>query len=143
MKASPILNRVWTAQIDIGEKQSLGRGPLGQRDLVPILGGHFEGPTLRGQVLPGGADRQWRRPDGMRELDALYEMQCDDGTVLTVRNRVLVDDTRPGDRYARSVVQVLTPEGPHAWLTRRILVGALDSLRPECQAVQVIVYSLD
>lgn len=53
MKATPILNRVWTAEVDIGERQSMGRGPLGHHDLVPILGDHFEDPTLRGQVLPG------------------------------------------------------------------------------------------
>jgi hypothetical protein len=143
MKNTPTLTRVWTAEVDIGDKQDLGGGPMGNRYLVPVLGGRFHGPSLSGQVLAGGADRQWLRPDGIRELDALYEMQCEDGTVLTVRNRVMVDDARPVERYARSVVQVKVPDGPHSWLSRRVLVGTLQSMRPERQAVQVTVYSVD
>ncbi len=84
-------------------------GAAGHRFIVPILGGEFEGPRLCGRVRPGGADRQLLRPDGVRELDALYELEADDGAVLTVRNRVLIDDAAPQGRYARSVLQVLAP----------------------------------
>ena len=93
-------------------------------------------------MLPGGADRQWLRPDGIKELDALYEMQLDDGTVLTVRNRVIVDESLQ-PRYARSVLRVDAPAGPWAALTRRCLVGSLQSLRPQAPAVLVNVFSLD
>jgi hypothetical protein len=140
---TPTLTLAWTAEVLIGEKQDLGGGPLGRRFLVPILGGAFDGPSLRGRVLAGGADRQWLRPDGVRELDALYEMQVDDGTVLTVRNRVIVDGDDPRSRYARSAVRAQAPAGPHAWITRRVLVGTLESLRPARAAVRVTVYALD
>lgn len=137
---TPALTLAWTAEVRIGEKQDLGEGPLGRRFLVPILGGTFEGPSLRGIVLAGGADRQWVRPDGLREFDAQYEMQEHDGTVISVRNRVLVDGDDPGTRYARSVVMAKSPAGPHAWVTRRLLVGTLESLRPAQAAVRVTVY---
>lgn len=140
---SPALQLAWTAEVDIGERQALGPGPMGARFLVPILGGHFTGPCLRGCVLPGGADRQWQRPDGVRELDALYEMQADDGSLITVRNRVLVEGDDPATRYARSVVQVRVPQGPHDWLNRRVLIGTLESLRPARAAVRVGVYVLE
>lgn len=140
---TPTLTLAWTAEVRIGEKQDLGDGPLGRRFLVPILGGTFEGPSLRGRVLAGGADRQWARPDGVREFDAHYEMQADDGTVITVRNRVLVDGDDPRARYARSVMRAQTPAGPHDWITRRLLVGTLQSLRPAQAAVRVTVYVLN
>lgn len=140
---TPTLTLAWTAEVRIGEKQDLGEGPLGRRFLVPILGGSFEGPNLRGMVLAGGADRQWVRPDGVREFDAQYEMQVHDGTVISVRNRVLVDGDDPGTRYARSVVIARTAAGPHAWVTRRMLVGTLESLRPVQAAVRVTVYVLN
>lgn len=140
---TPGLTLAWTADIDIGERQDLGSGPAGQRFLVPILGGRFSGPGFSGLVLPGGADRQWLRPDGVRELDALYEMQADDGSLITIRNRVLVDGVDLATRYARSVVWAQASEGPHAWLNRRVLVGTLASLRPQRAAVQVAVYVLD
>lgn len=133
---------VWEAQVDIGERQSLGRGPLGDRYIVPIVGGHFEGPTMRGRVLPGGADRQLLRDDGIKELDALYELQSEDGTVITVRNRVLIDEAATPERYARSVLQLIAPSGPHDWLNRRIFVGTLHSLRPARAAVCIRVYEL-
>jgi hypothetical protein len=35
---TPALRLAWTAEVNIGEKQDSGAGPLGQRSLVPILG---------------------------------------------------------------------------------------------------------
>jgi hypothetical protein len=75
------------------------------------------------------------RRDGAKELDALYEMQVDDGAVLTIRNRVIIDETGPGPRYALSRIEVAAPEGPWSWLSRRLIVGTLQSARPERAAV--------
>ena len=139
---APEARLAWEAQVDIGERQSLGHGPRGERFIVPILGGRFEGPRLRGTVLPGGADRQLLRADGVKELDALYELQTDDGAVITVRNRVLIDESATPARYARSVLQLSAPAGPHDWLNRRVFVGTLHSLRPARAAVCIRVYEL-
>lgn len=137
----------WTAVVDIEPRRALGRGALGDRFIVPITGGWFEGtpqhPLLRGRVLPGGADRQLLRADGVKELHALYEMQADDGTVLTVKNRVLVDETVQPQRYAMAHLSVQAPEGPHAWLNRRRFTGTLQVLRPSRDAVLVRAYVLD
>jgi len=139
---TPEVRFAYEAQVDIGERQSLGQGPLGERFIVSILGGHFEGPRLRGTVLPGGADRHLQRPDGIKELDALYEMLTDDGAVITVRNRVLIDEAATPERYARSVLQLTAPAGTHNWLNRRVFVGTLHSLRPARTAVCIRVYEL-
>lgn len=136
----PRIEPAWEALVEIGERRSLGVTPLGERFIIDILGGTFEGPRLRGRVLPGGADRQLIRPDGLKLLDALYEMQTDDGAVLTVHNRVTIDEAAPGGRYARSVVQVTAPVGPHEWLNRRIFVGTLQGLMPERAAVRINVF---
>jgi hypothetical protein len=34
----------------------LGHGLRGERRMVPILSGSFEGPRLKGTILPGGMD---------------------------------------------------------------------------------------
>lgn len=137
---------VWEAAVTIADREDLGQGPDGQRYIIPITGGRFWGgpafPGLSGIVLPGGADRQRIRPDGVKQLEALYEMRCDDGTVLTILNRVSIDES-VSPRYARSHVQVTAPEGPHAWLNRRLLVGTLNPLRPAAEAVLIRVYVLD
>jgi len=143
----PTLTWVYTAEVDVGPIRDLGTARGGQRFIVDIVGGHFEGPLLRGKVLPGGADRQWLRADGIKELDALYEMQCDDGAVLTVHNRVCIDNAanegRAEGRYARSVVEVSAPDGAHAWLNRRVFVGTLEPLMPARQAVRIRVFQVD
>ena len=78
-------------------------------------------------MLPGGADRQLWRPDGVRELDALYEMQHEDGSVFTIRNQVTIHEAEGQPRYAFSHVKVTAPEGPHGWLNQRVFVGTLHS----------------
>ncbi len=134
------------AAVTVAPRQDLGHAPTGERFIIPITGGCFWGGAgfegLSGQVLPGGADRQLLRPDGIKELDALYEMQHDDGTVLTIHNRVTIDAPADGSRYAFSHVKVTAPEGPHAWLNRRVFVGTLHGLPPEQQAVLIRVWLL-
>ena len=93
-------------------------------------------------MLAGGADRQLIRTDGVRQLDALYDMQTHDGAILTVRNRVLIDQPAQGARYARSVIELSAPDGPYAWLNRLVIVGTLESMRPQRQAVRIRAYKL-
>ena len=143
----PNMRLLWTAVVEVGDRADLGHSSLGQRFLVPILGGRFyAGPgvtDLSGEVLPGGADRQLVRADGIKELDALYEMQTDDSSVLTIRNRVIVDEARQPERYAMSVIKVTAPTGPFEWLNRRLIVGTLQSARPERSAVLVRAWEAD
>ena len=134
---------LWEAVVDIAEREDLGQGPLGKRGIVPILGGMFRGgpgmgadrADFHGTVEAGGADRQLLRPDGAKELDALYEMRVADGTLLTIHNRVVIDETGPGPRYAVSKITVTAPQGRWDWLNRRLIVGTLQSARPERVAV--------
>ena len=132
---------VYEAVVDIAPTVPLGDSPLGERRIVPITGGTFEGPDIRGKVLPGGADRQLIRKDGVRRLDALYEMQAEDGAIITVRNQVLIAPGGGAD-YRFSTLDITAPEGPHAWLNRLVFVGTLHSLRPAREAVLVRVFKL-
>ena len=138
---------VWTAAVDIAPREALGTGAFGPRGIVPIVGGRFWGgpghECLSGAVRPGGADRQLLRPDGVKELRAEYELQTADGTVLTIDNRVLIDESRQPQRYALSHFLVSAPEGPHAWLNRRVFVGTLQPLMPQRQAVLIRAFLVD
>lgn len=139
----PRTELVYEAVVEIATLVPLGESPLGERRIVPITGGVFRRPRIRGTVLPGGADRQLVRKDGVRRLDALYEMKTEDGAILTVRNQVLVDPGRDGaPDYRFSTIDVTAPEGPHAWLNRLVLVGTLASLRPAREAVLVRAFRL-
>lgn len=137
----PTLRLLWTAIVDVADRLDLGPSPLGQRYLVPILGGVFyAGPGidgLNGKVLAGGEDRQLLRADGIKELDAHYEMRADSGDILTIRNSVIVDEAGQPERYAMSVISVTAPQGSLDWLNRRVVLGTLQTARPKRQAVVV------
>lgn len=140
----PIVNPetefVYEAIVDIAPGIDLGNGPLGPRAMVPITGGTFEGPDIRGIVLAGGADRQLVREDGFRLLDALYELETDDGAIITVRNQVLSPPQAGQRRF--SALQITAPEEKYGWLNRSVHVGTLDGLRPGRDAVLVRVFRL-
>jgi hypothetical protein len=143
----PSTRLLWSAIVDVDQRQDLGPSQAGHRFRVPILGGRFvSGPEfdrLNGRVLPGGADSQLLRTDGVKELDAVYEMKLDDGPILHIRNRVVVDETRQPERYAMSVITVGVENGPYAWLSRRLIIGTLQSARPTRQAVIIRAWEAD
>jgi hypothetical protein len=70
--------------VDVGEVVSMGMAPLGERRVVGILGGTFEGAALRGEVLPGGADWQIARKDGVLDIDARYVLKEENGGLVRV-----------------------------------------------------------
>ena len=142
MHKTPNVLPIYEAVVDVEDAIEMGQGPLGIRRMVGILGGEFQGSRLHGRVLPGGADRQLIRPDGVRLLDALYEMETHDGVLLTVHNRAKVVE-RPGmARQAFSHLDIGAPEGEYAWLNDAVLVGTVDSMRPARQAVKICVFQL-
>ena len=78
------LSTAWlmTLQVAVAPPQRLGAVPHGTRVTAPILGGHFEGPRLRGRVVPGGADWTLLRADGVLELDLRILLETDDGAAI-------------------------------------------------------------
>lgn len=133
---------VYEAIVDIAPTLQLGASPYGDRRMVPITGGTFEGPGLRGRVLAGGADRQLVRRDGSVNLDAIYELQTDDGVVISVRNRVLSRQPKDQPAYRFSTLDITVAEGKYGWLNDYVYVGTLNSLRPKREAVVIRVYKV-
>ncbi|WP_255396858.1 DUF3237 domain-containing protein [Geobacillus sp. 46C-IIa] len=78
---------MFTAYIEVGNPIEVGDVGDGYRRVIPILGGSFEGPLMRGKVFPGGADYQLIRRDGVTELLAHYVIETDDGTPIYVVNK--------------------------------------------------------
>src|SRR6056300_13417 len=118
---------VWTAKVTIGDLVVLGESKRGLRRMIPITGGTFEGPDIRGEVLPGGADWQLVRPDGDTELYARYLLQTDDGHLIHIINQVLSRRLPNGEPYRRSVIDLEAPLGsPYEYLNHSMFLGTLD-----------------
>ena len=53
----------------VAAPRDVGASSRGTRRFFPAIGGSFEGPRLRGEVLPDGGDWLLTRPDGVLEQD--------------------------------------------------------------------------
>jgi len=132
LRLQPLLN----ADITLAPAQELGESPLGRRRIINITGGTFRGERLSGKVLPGGADWQVIRTDGVADLDARYTLETSDGALIYVRNHgyrhgpaeVLKklasgEDVDPSLYYMRTTPLFETGDQRYAWLNRLICVG--------------------
>jgi Protein of unknown function (DUF3237) len=124
------------ARVQVGPPVSVGEVPQGMRRVVPILGGSFAGRRFSGEILPGGADWQLSRRDGVTELEALYLLRSHDGVVVEIRNRGLRhgppdvmarlaagESVSPEDYYFRTATVFCAPTGAYDWLNRSVFVS--------------------
>ena len=82
VSVKPSLQYLYTSRIEIDSPLMVGQSPKGERRIINITGGAFEGPRLAGRVLPGGADWQVIRRDGITEVVAQYTLETQDGVAL-------------------------------------------------------------
>jgi hypothetical protein len=114
----------------------IGQVPRGRRRIVSIVGGTFEGPGIKGKVVPGGADWQIIRADGFSELDTRYTLETDKGQIIYVQNagirhaapavmeKLLKGETvDPKLVYFRTVPTFETAAPELQWLTRAVFIG--------------------
>ena len=104
--------------LDVGPPQNLGT-----RRIVPVTGGTFEGPKLRGTALGGGGDWILVRPDGVSELNVRVTLRTDDEQLIYVTYRGLLYTPKGGEQYWRTTPVFETGSPKYDWLTRIIAVG--------------------
>src|SRR5436305_15345734 len=71
-------------QVFVAPPQEVGAVPHGTRVIAAITSGTFEGPRLRGKVLPGGGDWTLSRSDAVLELDLRITLETDDGALISM-----------------------------------------------------------
>ncbi len=139
---APFVDRVPVLQlyVTLSDKVEVGQSDDGERYIVPITGGHFTGKDIAGEVMPGGADWQVVRADGVKTITALYSIRTDDGQVIVVDNRgitwAIVDES-----YKLTIPKFHAPEGKYDWLNKRLFVGTITSIASP-RAVIIRVYEL-
>jgi len=117
----------WEAKVKIGEALPVGKSKHGIRNVIPITGGTFSGPKIKGEILPVGADWQLIRPDADTELNARYLLKTDDGYILQVINKVLIHNSADEPAYIKSVIDLEAPAGsPYEYLNHSIFLGTLE-----------------
>jgi hypothetical protein len=143
------LQPLFRAEITLAPPQELGDTPQGRRRIIGITGGRFSGERLSGRVLPGGADWQVIRSDGVADLDARYTLETSDGALIYVRNHgyrhgpaeILKkisagENVDPSLYYMRTTPLFETGDARYAWLNRLICVGT-GARRPNAVELEV------
>ena len=114
-------------------REPVGTGAFGTRTIVSVTGGSFEGPRLKGRVLPTGGD--WLLDDavGVRRLDVRATFETDDGALIYVQYYGVSkeDPSRPrttreteyGEIYFMTAPRFETGDERYAWLNDLVCVG--------------------
>lgn len=127
-KETPQLEFTLQLRVTIDGAYTVGDTEHGKRIVIPITGGTFEGPRLKGTILPGGADYQMANADGTRtELEAIYSIMTEDSVYIHVRNRGLICDGKDAQGqpyyYFKAAPQFEAPkDSRYAWLNNALFV---------------------
>ena len=113
----------------------VGVGPLGHRQIYTVAYGNFEGPRLKGKLLPGSADAALSNAEGTMWLDLRLTFETDDGAFIFGQgNGVWRSDPaqppRPegepaqyGDMYIMSTQRFETGDERYKWLNDMVFVA--------------------
>ena len=123
---TPHLAFVFEEYVTLGPSVHPGETPFGDRNIVPITGGVFSGPKIRGKVMPGGWDWQLVTKTGCHSLDANYMIQADDGAIINVINKGTLCTAAGAESQLFTIPTFEAPLGPHAWLNGGAYVGTLE-----------------
>jgi hypothetical protein len=139
---SPELRLVYRLDAQLDAPLDLGDTPQGRRRIIAFTGGRAEGPELRAELVPGGADWQVVRPSGSAVADIRYTLRTDRGALLYVQSQgvrhgppdVLArlaagEEVDPSAYTFRTTAVIETADPELAWLNDGVFV-AVGGRRP-------------
>jgi hypothetical protein len=127
--AAPELEFALQLKVTLGQTFSIENTQHGRRTVIPITGGTFEGPGIKGTIVNGGADYQLANAQGRTELEAIYCIKTDDGIYIHVRNRGIIANGKDANGnpsfYFRAAPQFEAPaDSKYGWLNNALFVCA-------------------
>ena len=131
-KETPQLEFALQLKVTLGETYRVGETQHGERIVIPITGGTFEGPDIKGSIINGGADYQLvKKAQHRTELEAIYSIRTDDGVYIHVRNRGIIYDGKDTNGnpsfYFKAAPQFEAPaDSQYAWLNNALFLCTPD-----------------
>ena len=125
---APQLEFALQLKVTLGEAFGIDNTQHGRRTVIPITGGTFEGPGIKGIIVNGGADYQLNA-EGRTELEAIYCIKTDDGIYIHVRNRGIIANGKDANGqpsfYFRAAPQFEAPaDSKYGWLNNSLFLCA-------------------
>jgi len=132
----PRLEHLYDMHVDLEAPQVIGAAPAGHRQIFIIKGGTFEGPRIKGTILPGGGDWALMRTDGAIQLDVRGTLETDDGALIytsysglivlspDVLGRIMGGEDVPiTEYYFYTNPMFQTAAESYGWLNQTIAIG--------------------
>ena len=111
----PRFEFLYEISAELDASHTIGDTPQGKRQITVFRSGRFEGPKLKGEVLPGGGDWLLLRPDGAGELNVRATLQTDDDALIYLTYSGIFD--APPEVFARIVQGQQVPRDQYYWYT--------------------------
>lgn len=125
----PRFELLFGMSLEVEKPDQIGQTHAGDRRVIGVSGGVFEGPRLKGRVLPGGSDWIVVRRDGVLIQDVRIVLQTDDGQNVLMSYRGMRhgpedviervnggEDPDPSEYYFRTTPVIEAPDGEYDWL---------------------------
>ncbi|WP_102347750.1 DUF3237 domain-containing protein [Bacillus sp. Marseille-P3661] len=127
---------------DCGPPIEIGNVEKGFLKVIPIIGGQFEGPKLKGIVLPIGAD--WNTENHYQSttkgIDTRYILQTDDGVNISLSTKGYVQQSEeimlekrsghpvdPDTYYFRQHLFFECGDERYSWINNVVAIGSVMS----------------
>jgi hypothetical protein len=132
----PKLTFAFEVHATLGSAIEVGKLANGSvRRVIPVTGGTFQGPDIKGIVVPGGADWQIVTLDGIAILDARYTLETDQGHFIYVSNKGIRhgkpevlkriaagEEVDPSEYYMRTAPDLEASAPELDWVRRSLFV---------------------
>jgi hypothetical protein len=138
---------VLSLEVKIGPIQEIGKNIEGFLNVIPITGGTFkcldnEGQTVRGIVLPGGADWNTIKNENLSHAFAKYVIQTEDKVLISVENEGYMDN-RADKQVIKTIPRFKVDDNSrYSHLNYGVFVGQLDFNGDKEPFVVIKVYKL-
>ena len=136
---NPPLEFLGTLVVQTGSRTVVENGPQGQRTIVEVTGGRFDGARLKATVQGPAGDWITNRADGSSyRLDVRMTLKTDDGALILVTYNG-IGQTTPTGALLRGAPLFETGDSRYVWLTRLQAIAVGERVGTE---VKYNVYAL-
>jgi hypothetical protein len=143
---------IFRIDAELADILKFGHTPYGERRVIDIRVGQVSGDRLKGRILPGGADWQIIRSDGVADIQARYTIETDAGAHILVSSEGLrhgppevMERLTRGEAvdaslyYFRTLMRFETADPAVVWLNRILALARGARL---ANAVRLEVYEV-
>ena len=119
----------------------IGQTLAGKRTIYPVLDGFFEGPNLKGNVLPNGGDWLMQLNETTNKLDVRASLQTNEGENIYVTYQGYLKLNADGTYYFRTTPYFETSSKKLEYLNHTVCVGVGTIVKPG-ETVSYKVYQI-